>query len=63
MVQWLYFVGVVVLVLVVWKIAARPWLERRAGPVDDRYPLNRAASSDARNRRWLDKDNPNAHYH
>ena len=60
MVQWLYLAGVIVVVLVAWKFAIRPWLERRAGPVDDRYTVNRSASTDARDRRRQHKDNPDA---
>jgi hypothetical protein len=63
MVQWLYLAGIIVLVLVVWKFAARPWLERRAGPVDERHQLNRTASSDARDRRWRQKDPPDPDIH
>ena len=61
MVQWLYLAGVIVLALVAWQFVARPWLERRAGQVDERLPRNRAARSDARNRRWHDILRTNSH--
>jgi hypothetical protein len=60
MVQWLYLAGVIAVLLAAWKFAIRPWLERRASPVDDRHIASRSASTDARNRRWQHKDNPDA---
>ena len=58
MVQWLCLLGVIAVLLVVWRFAARPWLERRAGPVDERVQGNQAASTEARERRARHKDQP-----
>ena len=58
MAQWLYLLVVIAGLVLAWRLVARPRLERRTRPVDERLIANRAAASEARERRPHDKYRP-----
>lgn len=51
MAQWLYLIGALAILLLAWKFAVRPWLEKRAGPPDERRLGSRTAAKETRSRR------------